>query len=143
MNKKVVIGMIIFAVIGLVILVLLSTSKKKKEIKKIRDAVAKGVAESGEPSTRDILRGVGTLPAYDEPAKKFAKQIYDAKGFWNDDEEAIYNALSGKSIYQINTIDKMFQNKYGQDLEDFFKEILNEEERKKVNTIINSAKRKA
>ena len=78
-----------------------------------------------------------------EIAKKFAKQIYDAKGFWNDDEDAIYSALSGKSIYQINTIDKMFQNKYGQDLEDFFKEILSEEERKKVNTIINSAKRKA
>lgn len=79
---------------------------------------------------------------------KFASDLYDAKGslfsskpFWNDDEELVYavmRSLSSKS--QLSQLAGHFISTYRQDLWEYLRSFLNNEELAKVTNIVLSMK---
>ncbi len=87
-------------------------------------------------------------------AETDAKKIQSAtKDFWssdcwgswnpndcNDDEEAIYSVLYGKSAGQIKAIDNAFIRLYGQNIDEHLKEYLDTKEYEKCLNIIKAAK---
>jgi len=145
MNKKVAYISLSIIVVGVVVLIIINNNKKKKEILKIRKQIQEEVGQSGDESIRALLFNVGPLPSYDEDAKKFAKQIYNAKGggwlnVFPDDEDSVYEALSGKSKYQIKTIDIALMNNHGSDIHDHLKSFMGESEYDKAYIIVKSAR---
>ena len=66
-----------------------------------------------------------------------SKQIYEAEGVVNDDEDSVYKVFSGlKSKVQVSYLAEQFQKIYKTDLRDYLKGFLDEEEMEKVNRIV-------
>lgn len=77
----------------------------------------------------------------DFPLDKDVDKIFKAKGTFDDDEDAIFKALEGKSPAQIARMNQIFKEKHGKTMEDFLKDdVLNEEEFKKAKAIMNGDK---
>lgn len=63
-----------------------------------------------KPTIKDIQKD-GT------PYISYSKQLYDSKGFWNDDEDSVYSVFRDtKTQLGIALIAKAFQLKYKKDL---------------------------
>jgi len=137
MNRKIIYGIIIASLIGLIVLFILSKSKKKKEVAQIRNAISSGMGSSGQTISM-LLSRVTPDSSYDTSTD--IKTIKEAKGFFNDDEEAIYNTFSEKTKKQLKAIENEFQNKYGDSLDDFLKNMLSVEEYEKVLNQIKTSR---
>lgn len=68
-----------------------------------------------------------------------AKQMYDAKGMFNDNEDALYGVLNNlQSQIQISFLSNYFYKTYKKDLLNYILSYTNTEERAKIyNTILN------
>ena len=72
-------------------------------------------------------------------ADAFAKTIYDAIGFFTDDESAVYGVFRQlKSQTQVSFLAEAFYNNYGTDLYSYLAKNLNDGEMAIVNQIVNS-----
>lgn len=66
-----------------------------------------------------------------------AKQIYDSKGLFNDDEEKIYGAFQAcKNQAQISIMSGFFLNNYKRDLWSYLQSFLDIEQQAKIYNII-------
>lgn len=86
----------------------------------------------------EFLSGMpqGALLLTTAKADEKAEQIYDAMGFFNDDEEEVYGVFrSLKTQSQIAWVAKRFFIQYGQDLYSFLDEYFNDEEMQKLYLI--------
>ena len=142
MKKRTIYIVLGVGIVGIIILSLISSGRKKKELATIRKSLREGIGASGQENVTDILRNVKENPAYEPEAKKIAKIIKGAHvgWYWDDDEDAVYNALAGKTKSQIKTIEEVFKNTYGMTLHEWLKEWMGESEYQKVINIIKSAK---
>lgn len=77
-------------------------------------------------------------PLGQNTADAIAKQIYAAKGVFNDDEESVYAAFAKlKNKGQISEVAKSFQRLYKKDLQAYLLAFINESEMQKLQLIIN------
>ena len=125
-------------VLGTIIAIVVYSQKRKEEKEKRYEEIKKAI-EGGQTSDSATsgLAGVEADETYN--AEDDVASLYDAHGFFNDDEEAIYAILSGKTKAQIAKIDEVFTNTYGETLLAFLESFLDSEELSRVRTIINSA----
>ena len=78
-----------------------------------------------------------------ESAKQFAKQLWDAGGTFNDDEQAMYGVFRQlKTKVQVSQLAKVFFNMYGQDLAQYLANHLNNDELAIIYGITNKLKAK-
>ena len=72
-------------------------------------------------------------------AYNLAEKIYDATGYFNDDEEAIYSVFRSLTTQsQVPFVADAFRKKYNKDLYFFLKDTLNEDELTNIANIINA-----
>ena len=75
----------------------------------------------------------------DAEANSLAKQVYDAHGFFNDDEDSVYAAFQKcPAKVDVSKMSAFFLTKYSQDIYSYIENFMNEEELQKVQTIIKS-----
>jgi hypothetical protein len=71
-------------------------------------------------------------------AETIAKQVYRAKGVFNDDEESVYAAFAKlKNKAQISEVAQAFQSLYKKDMQAYILGFLAEKEMEKLQLIIN------
>jgi len=74
---------------------------------------------------------------YDVALQGIAKQLWDSKGFFNDNEEQAFDAFQkARNQAQISYIAGVFQRDYKRDLFSFLQSFMNEAEISKVYSII-------
>jgi hypothetical protein len=115
----------------------INRAKKEEQIRRINEILDKGIGVDGVDIKSITLN---TKPDISFNAAPIAKAIYDAKGIFNDDEEAVYAAFSGKTKAQIAQIYQTFLTNHKQDLDEYLKSFLNlEKEYPIVIKLINQA----
>ena len=92
-------------------------------------------------SAEDLKKVYSPFPGsnifYDVALQQIAKQIYDSKGFFNDNEEQLYDAFQKtKNQAQISYVSGIFQRDYKRDLFSFLQKFLAPDELSKVYQII-------
>ena len=72
-------------------------------------------------------------------AERLAKQIYDADGYFNDDEDSVYAALKAM-IFKANVsrVSEVFANKYQKDMYSYMRAFLDDSEMTNVHNIVNA-----
>jgi hypothetical protein len=98
----------------------------------------KGISK---PSGEDLKKIYSPFPGsnifYDVALQGIAKQIYDSKGFFNDNEEQLFDAFQKtRNQAQISYVSGVFQRDYKRDLFSFLQKFLSEAELSKVYQII-------
>lgn len=92
-----------------------------------------------DPQYKDDLKRnnvILSLTPYGQ--KTYGQIIYNAKGFFNDDESAVYGVFRAlKSKTQISYLSEWFFYTYKQDLKAYLQSFLNENEFGNVATICN------
>jgi hypothetical protein len=94
-----------------------------------------------KPSPDDLKKVYSPFPGsnifYDVALQGIAKQIYDSKGFFNDNEEKLFDAFQKtRNQAQISYVSGVFQRDYKRDLFSFLQKFLSVEELAKVYQII-------
>lgn len=85
--------------------------------------------------------GSGALLVTKAVALQLAKELYDAHGFFNDDEEQVYGALRQlKAKTQLSWVADVFYQQYKQDLYTYLRSFLDDSEMKIVNGIATNLK---
>lgn len=103
--------------------------RKRAEVRDIRKKLSEDIGADGT-DLKTLVGGVKPEPGYN--AQPFAKMIYEAKNFINDDEEAVYRAFAGKTRTQVASIYAAFKSLYGLDLDAFLRTFMNTSEFEKV-----------
>lgn len=98
----------------------------------------KGISK---PSGEDLKKIYSPFPGsnlfYDTALQQIAKQIWDSKGFFNDNEEQLFDAFQkARNQAQISYISGVFQRDYKRDLFSFLQGFLDQAELSKVYQII-------
>ncbi|SDM69036.1 hypothetical protein SAMN05421823_11966 [Catalinimonas alkaloidigena] len=135
--KKMVLPVTVVVLVVVLVLVYLSIrtrQRKKKEVDLIRTIISTGVGQDGK-DLGSVL--VGVKPAANFDPRPAAEQIYGAKGFFNDDEEAVYEALGGLYREQIAAVNTYFVQRYGLTLDAFLKSFLSGTEYQRVQSILD------
>lgn len=113
--------------------------KKEGEIDEIRRRINEGVGQNGV----DIKTVLGTTQADTNfNGELYAIQIYNAKSWINDDEDAVYKALGGKTKSQVAAIYQAFRMKYQMELDSYLNPrtgFMNEEEYNNVVNIVRNS----
>ena len=94
-----------------------------------------------KPSAEDQKKIYSPFPGsnifYDVALQGIAKQLWDSKGFFNDNEEQAFDAFQkARNQAQISYIAGVFQRDYKRDLFSFLQSFMNEAEISKVYSII-------
>jgi len=98
----------------------------------------KGISKpSGEDLKKIYTPFPGSNIFYDVALQGIAKQVWDSKGFFNDNEGQLFDAFQkARNQAQISYIAGVFQRDYKRDLFSFLQSFLNEAEISKVYQII-------
>lgn len=142
---------IIYIIAGLAFLVLAyfavsAFAKKQKEKKLLKgglDASGTLDADGNEViqnvSKKDIATELQNIK--NTPVAEIAQQIWNAKGVFNDDEDAVYLALSRlKSRVTLTLLTDYFKGNYGTTLTNYLQSFLDQSEMGKVNEILKKLK---
>lgn len=94
-----------------------------------------------KPSAEDQKKIYSPFPGsnifFDVALQGIAKQLWDSKGFFNDNEEQAFDAFQkARNQAQISYIAGVFQRDYKRDLFSFLQSFMNEAEISKVYSII-------
>lgn len=129
---------ILLVVIMLLVAVMIwgkkNKEKKQEEIRQINEVLDANIGMDGT-DIKTLIQGISRATAFD--AAPYAKAIKDAPGYMNDDEQAVYDALSGKTRGQVASIFDYFLSRNGKDLDIFLKGWMNGEE---YETAVNIVK---
>jgi hypothetical protein len=136
-NYLVVLAVVLLLIVGVLIYAKRRRDQKADELRRINEILDSDIGKDGT-DTKTLIQGVARANGFD--AKPFATSIHDAPGYLNDDEQAVYDALTGKSRAQIASIFDYFLTSYGKDMDLFLKEWMNEEEYQNAIDIIKLAK---
>jgi hypothetical protein len=133
-------GIILLLVLIVILVLILAQAKKNKKIKEgeIKEIIRRISENVGVDGTDIKTLTDSVTPDLNFDAKTYAEKIHDANNFFNDDEDAVYQAFANKSAAQVAAIKVAFANKYGKDLDEFLKSFLNEEEYNNVINIIRN-----
>lgn len=126
-------GRKIFEALGLI-----KSADDKKSEAEIKEAILN--LSEGDYFDPDYWRkgGAGTLILTAAAADNFAKMIFDAKGFLNDDEAKVYGVFQSlKTRSQISYLAMIFFNKYKKSLLTYLLEMFNESEMVSLAKITN------
>ncbi len=131
--------LVVCIAVGIILLIRGKKNKaiKEKEVTDIRARIQQDVGSFGV-DVNSTVYGVAPQPGYN--GKVYADKIYNAKSIWNDDEDAIYTALSGKTRAQLASISQAFESAYGMTMDDFLMGFLSGTEYQNVVNIIQKAK---
>lgn len=107
-------------------------SRKEREFEKAdEEAAGAGTGSPWNPNFYKSRRGAVLLPA--STAATYAKQIFDAYGWFNDDEDAVYRVFSAmKYKTQLSQLADVFAARYSADLYNYIRDFFNDDEMKIV-----------
>lgn len=129
-------------VVGLLVLVaVFMVTKKRKDAQKQRaDELKNQISQGATDPASQAVMNANADTNYDASAD--VARLNKAKGgmFWNDDEEAVYATLRGKTKGQLKVIYSTFQTNYGEPLMSFLTNFMDAAEMAKVSQIVNGAK---
>lgn len=128
---------IILLMSGLIAFSIVRKKKRKEEIDQLTDRINSGVGAEGEDFAK-LLYNVKPDTSYTGGAM-MAKKIKEAKGIFNDDENAVYSALSGKTKGQIKTIQLIFEKAYG-NMDQYLRSFLKDSEFDKALYYVKTAR---
>lgn len=82
--------------------------------------------------------GSGTYLLNSTSATLLAKNIYDSKGYFNDDEDKLYGVFKSlKTKSQVSYLAEFFYKKYSKDLVAYLQTFLNDDEMARLKKIID------
>lgn len=128
---------------GVVVVIALLTHKQKirrrneEEIAIIQQHIENGTGGIGNNSVQNNLHGI--IPDSNYNAGQDVKTIWDAKGFFWDDEETAITVFKNKTKRQIAQIREVFESTYNRNLEEYLWSFMNDEEYGQVQDIIKEA----
>lgn len=128
-------------VVGLlVVIAVFMTVKKRKEAQAKRaDEIKSQIAQGATDPASQAVMNANADTNYDASAD--VARLKKAKGgMFDDDEEAVYSTLQGKSRGQLKVIYSTFLSTHGTPLMAFLAEFMSAEEMTKVSQIVNAAK---
>lgn len=132
--------------VGTFTLIMVNRSRKKKQITDILKVISEGIGESGD--LNDLLGGFNVADAKkikSDPnskvrAQKAATKIMLAKGTFDDDEDAVYDALRMLSNQaEVKLVSNIIYATKGKTLQSWLS-FLDSAEMAKANEIINKLK---
>lgn len=147
MKRKTLIIILIVIIVIIIIWVSIVRKKKQEAIDQIYKALENPMGVAGD--YRDLSSSNAFNPSFYEKftftdqektkATQLAKQIYDALGYFQgDDEESVYSAFEAAgSKAMVSLIAYTFQQEYGKSLLNHLSH-LDEEELNQVNSIVNN-----
>jgi hypothetical protein len=136
-NYVIVLLVVLLLIVGVLLYAKKRRDQKADELRRINKILDSGIGRDGT-DTKTLIQGVARANGFD--AKPFATAIHAAPGYLSDDEQAVYDALTGKSKAQIASIFDYFLSHFGQDMDLFLKEWMNQEEYQRAIDIIKLAK---
>jgi hypothetical protein len=136
-NGALILLLLIVLTVGIAIYGRRNKATKEEEIRKINEILDSDIGKAGT-DVKTLIQGVKRATNFD--SSPYAKAIYNAPGYINDDEQAVYDAVSKKSRAQIASIFDYFLSTYGKDLDIFLKGFMNAEEFQTVTNIIKLSK---
>jgi hypothetical protein len=114
---------------GALLLVYLAGNKIFTKLGLVKDAAAQAAdvqnaqAESEnyfDPIYYEERKKIYTVLSLEDKGISYAKKIYNAKGFFNDDEDTVYGVFrSLQSKTQVSLVAKAFFSLYGKDLKNY------------------------
>lgn len=122
---------VLSVIVALIVRSILRRAKADKVLLGTQQKVETGAGKFGI-DLKSIVAGVSPTTDPSFPASFFADQIKAAPGFFDDDEEAVYKSLGGKTKAQVAAIMNAYTQKYGGDLDTFLRTFLNDEEYQKA-----------
>ncbi len=127
-------------VVGLLVVVaVFMVTKKRKEAQKQRaDEIKNQISQGATDPASQAVMNANADTNYDASAD--VARLHSAKGYINDDEEAVYAVLRGKTKGQLKVIYSTFLSSYGEPLMSFLTNFMSMEEMAKVSQIVNGAK---
>ncbi len=128
-------------VVGLfVVIAVFMVVKKRKEAQKQKaDEIRSQISQGATDPASQAVMNANADSNYDASAD--VARLKNAKGgILNDDEDAVYAVLRGKTKGQLKVIYSTFQNSYGEPLMTFLTNFMSAEEMAKVSQIVNGAK---
>ncbi len=143
-NAKIAIGVAIILATTTTVIVI--RSRNKKEIKDIIRIISEGIGEAGD--VNDLLGGISpadvnkikTDPNAKARAAKAATKIMLAKGTFDDDEDAVYDALRTLNTQaEVKLVSNIIYATKGKTLSTWLG-FLSTSEMEKANEIINKLK---
>lgn len=133
-NWTVILLIVILLIIGGAAFAKQNRKRKEGEIDEIRRRINEGVGQNGI----DIKTVLGTTQADTNfNAELYAIQIYNAKSWINDDEDAVYKALGGKTKAQVAAIYQAFRMKYQMELDSYLNPRTGFMDEEEYNNVIN------
>ena len=127
-------------VVGLlVVIAVFMVTKKRKEAQKLKaEEIRSQISQGATDPASQAVMSANADTNYDASAD--VARLKNAKGFVNDDEEAVYAVLRGKTKGQLKVIYSTFLSSYGEPLMAFLTNFMSPEEMAKVSQIVNAAK---
>lgn len=131
-------AIIAFIFFLLVIYFISQKKKKDKEIEDLRNNIISGVGEA----PNDINVGLtGVKAEYYPTVNEDVQKLENARGFFNDDEDAIYAVISHKSKSQLAGLSNRLEAKTGKNLNTWLEWVLDKgAEIEHAKLIIRNAK---
>jgi hypothetical protein len=116
-------------------------NEKEKEKEKLLSQINQGIGENAN----DIDIGLSEVtPDFYPNVLADANRLWNAKGFWNDDEDEVFEVLRGKSKRQLSALSQTLQANRGVTLNAFLEDIFGDwgdaKYLQRAKNIINSAR---
>lgn len=145
MEKKTAIIVIVSLSVIVVLIIFLSIKSKidknKEEKDTLRKAIDAGYLKHAY-SISDII--LTEKPISYASVEKDIKTLISADGgmFWVDNPDSVYKTVSGKSLGELKYLENKLIERIGYKFDEYFAGFLNDEELKRVNSIVLLAKEK-
>ena len=87
--------------------------QRKQTIEAVEEAINTGAGVETKNDANSVLLNVKPDTGYTSKANSDADVLHKAISWYNDDEEAVFKVLTGKTKAQLKTIEIALRNKYG------------------------------
>ncbi len=116
----------IYGIIALVFFVVIAyfISEKKKKDKELEELKSNIISGVGEAQNDVNVSFMGVKAEYYPTVNEDVTKLEAAKGFWNDDENAIYAVISNKSKAQLKGLSDRLETKTGKNLNTWLESVL-------------------
>jgi hypothetical protein len=115
-NKRVALAVLLLLVVVVAVFAAQNRKRKLSEIAEINQIIDEEIGLDGV-DLKTLVSKVKPATGFD--GKKWAAQVYNAKSYINDDEEAVYSAFRGKTRAQVASIVQAFKATYGKDIDNY------------------------
>jgi len=139
-KDKIIIGFSIIAAIFVIIIVWRVLGKvglvESKESRQKKEAVEN--FQTSPYFDKDYYKNKSFKSLGAEPAKQYAKEIYNTHGVFNDSEDTLYSIFGNlKNKVNISEVAEQFYKLYGKDMKGYIANFLDDKEQAKLQTVIS------